>query len=94
MEGNSEMSVMTRLIEFVLKLTLIGSAQFGVTQFARAQSQEEAIVQAATMILRETIASPFNAIPQSMLADTHGVAIIPNLLKAGFVVGARHGRGL
>jgi lipid-binding SYLF domain-containing protein len=33
-------------------------------------------------------------IPQSMLADAYGVAIVPNVLKGGFVVGARFGRGL
>ena len=29
-----------------------------------------------------------------MLADAQGVAIIPNVLKGGFVVGIRHGRGV
>jgi lipid-binding SYLF domain-containing protein len=29
-----------------------------------------------------------------MLDDAHGVAIIPNVIKGSFVVGARHGRGL
>jgi lipid-binding SYLF domain-containing protein len=29
-----------------------------------------------------------------MLADAHGVAIIPNVIKGGFVVGARFGRGV
>jgi SH3 domain-containing YSC84-like protein 1 len=67
---------------------------FASAQLVAAQSQEEAIVQAAASILQETMASPLNAIPQSMLADAHGVAIIPNVLKAGFIVGARHGRGL
>ncbi|MCY2976333.1 MAG: lipid-binding SYLF domain-containing protein [Planctomycetota bacterium] len=67
---------------------------FASAQLVAAQSQEEAIVQAATSILQETMASPLNAIPQSMLSDAHGVAIIPNVLKAGFIVGARHGRGL
>jgi lipid-binding SYLF domain-containing protein len=33
-------------------------------------------------------------IPQSILADAKCVAIVPKLIKGGFVVGAQHGRGV
>ncbi len=64
------------------------------SRVALAQQLEEGTVQAATMVFNETMASPLSRIPQTMMADSHGVAIIPNVLKGGFVVGARHGRGL
>jgi lipid-binding SYLF domain-containing protein len=35
-----------------------------------------------------------NNIPQSILADAKCVAIVPKLIKGGFVVGAQHGRGV
>jgi SH3 domain-containing YSC84-like protein 1 len=33
-------------------------------------------------------------IPQAMLANAHGIAIVPNVVKGGFVVGVRYGKGL
>jgi lipid-binding SYLF domain-containing protein len=35
-----------------------------------------------------------NNIPQSILADAKCIAIVPKLIKGGFVVGAQHGRGV
>lgn len=62
--------------------------------FASAQYLEEETVQAATVVLNETMATTGHRIPQAMLADAYGVAIIPNVIKGSFVVGARHGRGV
>jgi lipid-binding SYLF domain-containing protein len=59
-----------------------------------AQIIEEETVRAASAVLSETMALPLNGIPEAMLANAHGVAIIPNVIKGSFIVGARHGRGL
>ena len=40
------------------------------------------------------MAVPAKSIPMSLLADAQGIAIVPGLLKGGFVVGVRHGRGV
>jgi lipid-binding SYLF domain-containing protein len=37
---------------------------------------------------------PERRIPQSVLADAQGIAIIPGVVKAGFIVGGRVGHGL
>jgi SH3 domain-containing YSC84-like protein 1 len=60
----------------------------------RAQSVEESTVEAASEVLREIMAIPAKAIPASLLADAQGVAIIPGMVKGGFVVGVRHGKGV
>src|SRR5215203_3820411 len=39
-------------------------------------------------------ALPEQAIPPALLNDAQGIAIIPRVLKAGFVVGGRLGHGL
>src|SRR5689334_15682725 len=59
-----------------------------------APTREEQVVQSATAVLNEIMAVPVTRIPQSMLADAKGVAIVPNVIKGGFVVGVRHGRGV
>lgn len=67
--------------------------QFG-TFPAPPASPEVTIVESATSILNEVMAIPASAIPRSMLSDAEGIAIVPGLIKGGFVVGARHGRGV
>lgn len=61
---------------------------------ARAQSSEERTVEAATDVLREIMAIPAKAIPASLLADAQGVAIVPGMVKGGFIVGIRQGKGV
>jgi lipid-binding SYLF domain-containing protein len=44
--------------------------------------------------LDEVMAMPGRGIPLSLLTNAQGVAIVPDLLKGGFIVGVRHGRGV
>ncbi len=57
-------------------------------------NRQESVILSAQTVLQEIMAIPASGIPASMLADAHGVAIIPNVIQGGFVVGARHGRGV
>jgi lipid-binding SYLF domain-containing protein len=61
---------------------------------ALAGTPEEATVDSATAVLQDLAGSTFRCIPQALLEDAQGVAIIPNVIKAGFVLGGRHGRGV
>ncbi|MFG0289734.1 MAG: lipid-binding SYLF domain-containing protein [Rhodopirellula sp. JB044] len=68
---------------------------FAVTPtLGSAQVVQEQTVQAASVVLNEVLVGPLSKVPHAMLNDAHGVAIIPNVIKGGFIVGARHGRGL
>ncbi len=60
----------------------------------RAQTQEDVTVTSAAQVLNEIMAIPSKQIPQSMLANAYGLAIVPNVVKGGFVVGVRYGKGL
>jgi lipid-binding SYLF domain-containing protein len=40
------------------------------------------------------MAIPAQGIPASLLADAQGIVIVPDLVKGGFLVGARYGRGI
>src|SRR5438105_3603059 len=65
-----------------------------LAETAFAQRLEENTVEAASEVLREIMAIPARAIPESLLAEAHGVAIIPDMVKGGFVVGVSHGKGV
>jgi lipid-binding SYLF domain-containing protein len=60
----------------------------------QAQVREDAIVRDSAAVLNEIMAIELSGIPMSMLAEAHGVAIIPNVIKGSFVIGARHGKGV
>jgi len=48
----------------------------------------------ATTTLKEVLAIPENGIPQKMLDNAAAVVVIPDLLKAGFIVGGKSGDGV
>ena len=58
-----------------------------------AQLQEES-VQAASIVFDEMMSVALPQIPESLLSEACGIAIIPDVIKGGFIVGARHGKGL
>jgi SH3 domain-containing YSC84-like protein 1 len=70
------------------------AAEVAVETPSLAQSVPEQTVLTATNVLNEIMEVPISSIPQGLLADAHGLAIIPGLIKGGFVVGVRHGRGV
>jgi lipid-binding SYLF domain-containing protein len=51
-------------------------------------------VQAAADVLNEIQAAPDQGIPEEVLGSAECVAVVPSMLKAGFVFGAHYGRGL
>ena len=61
---------------------------------AQARAREAATVGAAIEVVEQANAIPERGIPAGLLRDAAGVAVIPNIVKAGFIVGARHGRGV
>ncbi len=73
---------------------VLAVCQFGLATMTLGQAREEQIVNTGATVLNEVMAIPAKQIPQSLLKDARGVAIIPGLIKGGFVVGARHGRGV
>ena len=78
---------MRRLIALSLSLVLAAAPVF-------AGAPEEARAHDAVVVLDEIMRIPEDAIPQSMLDHAQAIAVIPNVIKAGLVIGGRHGRGL
>ncbi|HET7873751.1 MAG TPA: lipid-binding SYLF domain-containing protein [Terriglobales bacterium] len=51
-------------------------------------------IESAATVLNEIMATPDKGIPEEILGSAKCVAVVPTLLKGGFVVGASHGRGV
>jgi len=59
-----------------------------------AGQQEDQRADDAVRVLAEIQNIPESAIPDKLLDEAQAIVIVPNVLKAGFVVGGRGGRGL
>jgi lipid-binding SYLF domain-containing protein len=81
---------MAKNIRIAVALTAILALAPSAT---RGQMREQEIVENAATVFDQMMSLHVKAIPQALLADAEGVAIIPNVIKGGFVIGARHGRG-
>lgn len=51
-------------------------------------------VRAAATVLNEIQSAPDSGIPEEVLGSAECVAVVPSMLKGGFVVGARYGKGV
>jgi lipid-binding SYLF domain-containing protein len=70
----------------VLLLALVASVHAG--------KQETKTVDSAAVTVRALSEIPLKGIPQALLRDAAGVAIVPHVVKAGLVVDGRFGRGV
>lgn len=61
---------------------------------AYSASREDDRLADASDVVDQLLRIPEKAIPPSLLGRAYGIAVIPDVLKAGFVVGARYGKGV
>ena len=67
---------------------------FGIAATAQAADNPSDTVRKSEQVLAEIMAIPARAIPEHLLADAQGVAIVPNVIKIGFIAGGRRGHGV
>ena len=48
----------------------------------------------AVRVLDEVMQMPESALPEALLREAHAIAVIPDVVKAGLILGGRHGKGL
>ena len=64
------------------------------TLTAKAGEEENKRAENAVRVLKEIMMAPDKSIPKELLQNAHAIAVIPDVIKAGLVVGGRHGDGL
>jgi lipid-binding SYLF domain-containing protein len=60
----------------------------------QAGEEESKRAENAVRVLKEIMMAPDKSIPKDLLENAHAIAVIPDVIKAGLVVGGRHGDGL
>jgi SH3 domain-containing YSC84-like protein 1 len=70
-------------------VTLLGS-------MASATAKEDSVerLQKSADVLKEIMGAPDKGIPEEVLDDSKCIVVVPHLIKAGFIVGGKHGRGV
>src|SRR5438128_1825358 len=61
-----------------------------------ASAREDAIerLQNAANVLQAIVEAPDKGIPEEVLNSAKCMVVVPHLVKAGFIVGGKHGRGV
>ena len=75
------------LTGLVLGSLLLSSQSYG-------QTAEEARLASAGAVLNAFTSDPATAIPPQILQHAQGIAIIPRVIRVGFIIGGHHGKGI
>jgi lipid-binding SYLF domain-containing protein len=85
---------MKKLVLLTLMASLCSFAFAAAADDQPKESKASDRVQAAGDVLNEIESAPDSGIPQEVLGRAECVAVVPSMLKGGFIVGAKYGRGL
>jgi SH3 domain-containing YSC84-like protein 1 len=83
---------MKKLLLFALVVSFCACAYAADDQAKDSKATDR--VQSAADVLNEIQGTPDKGIPQKILGSAECVAVVPSLLKGGFIVGAKYGRGI
>ena len=78
------------LLTLIVSLTSFSFAADETGKESKAADRAEA----AAAVLNEIQGAPDKGIPQEVLGSAECVAVVPSMLKGGFIVGGKYGRGL
>src|SRR5437762_5513611 len=69
----------------------------GLSNFAWAGEKKQDVtqrLQLATEVLSQMTSAPDKGIPEEVLDSAKCIAVVPHLVKGGFIFGGKHGRGV
>ncbi|MGC2062118.1 MAG: lipid-binding SYLF domain-containing protein [Thermodesulfovibrionales bacterium] len=83
---------MKKIMMLMLVISSIVAA--GPRLSAAAEGRNVAKIEVAADVLKEIVLIPEKGIPPALLRNASGIAIIPDVIKAGFILGGRYGTGV
>jgi len=78
--------------KILLTFLLVAFSMFAFAKEDRTEVNDR--LSDAAKVLDELMGTPDNSVPETVLARSKCVAVIPSMVKGGFIVGGRHGRGV
>src|SRR3984893_13775249 len=87
------MKKIVSLLISLLMMSLIGLV--GTLAWA-GSAQEDTVdrMQKSVDVLQSIMATPDKGIPEEVLTGSKCILVVPNLIKGGFIIGGKHGRGV
>jgi lipid-binding SYLF domain-containing protein len=79
---------------FLAVVALLCVASIALASDPDEENKAEDRIKAAANVLDEIQSAPDQGVPEEVLGSAECVAIVPSMLKGGFIVGARYGRGV
>jgi lipid-binding SYLF domain-containing protein len=79
---------------YIFTIMVLSAVFFLPPASMMAAGNESAKVEEATAVLSEIMRIPEKSIPPSLLRHAYAVGIVPNVIKAGLVIGGRYGTGI
>ncbi len=73
---------------------LLVLTSLGITLSYAGSTELDSRIHEAKQVLSEIMVSPDESIPEELLAKCQAIAIYPNVIKGGFIFGARFGKGV
>ena len=83
---------MKKLISALVLVSFLIAASMAWAASAKEDSVER--LQKAATVLKAITDAPDKGIPEEVLHDAKCVVVVPHLIKGGFIVGGKHGRGV
>ena len=75
-------------------LVLLAILSLGLMAWADEKEDATDRLENATKVLNQIMSTPDKGIPQEVLDGAKCIAVVPHMIKGGFVFGAKHGRGV
>lgn len=91
---NSYFEVREMMLKPIAKALTLLLLFTGVTFAAVDRDKQMGRVEAAGFVMDDIMVAPDKGIPEEILASARCVAVVPSMLRAGFVFGGSYGRGV
>ena len=88
------MKSLVKLVGLGLLIAAMAAAMYAEDADDKNQSAEVKRVGAAATVLDEIMGTPDKGIPKEILESAKCVAVVPSMIKGGFIIGARYGKGV
>ena len=77
-------------------MTLVALVGLGVASTAWSETREDVQnrLDNATLVLHQVMSAPDKGIPEEVLEHAKCIAVVPHMIKGGFVFGAENGKGV